>query len=246
MRVRKIRGIGPLMSRRLMTSYNIQTTLQLRTFLLGIINESKLSRNQKKKRLEEFVNNLTRNPRFGNCLEGNQPRIHNQMARDALIRFMMIDMKMDPRLKPRFYNRSRKPPKPTSPSPRYDHRLIIPYGISDQHPPFEGGAAFPHGPTTPNKEGVHPPSLPFSKSQGFPPGLTRAQRDAWIRNLGDLHHNRQFWPCTCFQTKDTCQDFSPSRRNRRLDTTLPSCEWTGRKCRDFTRRRSKRLQSKLR
>ncbi len=246
MSVRRIYGIGPLMAQRLKTNHNIRTRVQLRNFILGIVNNPDLSQNQKKIRLETFVNNLTRNPRYGQCLEGNIPRIHNKMARDGLIRFMMVDLNIGVALKPTYYDRSRKPPRIGDPSPRYSSALIRFHGAHGNRPPVEGGPAFPHGPALPTRPGTLPPAVPFGKSQGFPAGLRVNQRNAWIRDPTDPHSNRQYWPCDCFRSRETCQDFAPQRQNRRLDPTKPFCTWDAalNACRPFLLRRSTRKRSK--
>lgn len=227
--VRHVDGVGRLMQARLRAA-GIRTLAQLRAHILALANGG--STRAKKRRLQDFVDTLTRNPRGRSCLEGYVPRIHNKFARDGLIHYMAHTLQLPANVLPTFRDKSRRPPLPGRPSPHFDWRVI----------PFEGGWAYPHGPRIPTAT-RRPRSYPFGKSDPPPAGLTRAQRNEALQNDPRYAARRRF-PCTCFQSRETCEDFAPGRNrrdNRPPGSRLPACVWDGAVCGEFVPRRSERL-----
>jgi len=223
--LRHVEGVGRLMRGRL-RGQGIRTLDQLRDHIRGLIGEG--SNATKKRRLQAFVDTITLNPRGLTCIEGYVPRKHNKFARDGLIGFMADDVGVPHHLLPTFRDKTRRPPRPGAPSPAFDKRVI----------PFEGGWAYPHGsriPTTLRR----PRSYPFGKAEEPPADLTRTQRDHALRTDPRFSQRRHF-PCKCFKSRRTCEDFGPRRRNRLEGSRLSSCIWTNGECTNFVPRRSQR------
>ena len=180
------------------------------------------------------------------CLPSPQVRLHNRIARNALIRFMRDQCGVPRNLLPPWGSRTRDPPLPHKTSPRFAKQLVVPYlqgnGLK---PPYEGGWKWPHGPQTPTAL-ASVPTYPDGKVPKMPPNLTTNQRNALIRDLTSTQALRQGFPCGCFQSKATCQDFNPSRHNRRTHPHLPSCKWHAQTCVDAIRPRKRSLRQRRR
>lgn len=220
-RLRKIYGVGRMTSTRLRTKGLVKVE-DLKKWLRDVKNGPGTQR-QKRTRIEHLVNEVTVNRRARSCLEGYQVRLHNRVARNALVRFMRDQCRLSRALLPPWGSRTRDPK--TRP---FAKELVTAYGPGQTKPPYEGGWKWPHGPLKPTgKPSV--PLYPDGRVPKMPLTLTKAQRDALIR--GGAQKPRQEFPCSCFQSKETCQDFNPSRHNR-PGNHLPSCRWARGECKD--------------
>lgn len=223
--LRHINGVGRMVRGRL-KGQGIRTLEQLRSHIRSLIAEG--SNAAKKRRLQDFVDTVTLNPRRLTCIEGYVPRKHNKFARDGLIRFMANDVRVSRHLLPTFRDKTRRPPQPGVPSPAFDKRVI----------PFEGGWAYPHGSRFPTTLG-RPATYPFGKAEEPPAELTRAQRNHALRTDPRFNQRRHF-PCKCFKSRRTCGDFGPRQQNRVAGSRLPPCTWLNGECTDLVLRRSER------
>lgn len=229
--LRKIFGVGPMTAGRLRARGLIKVK-DLKGWLSAVKKE-RISQRAKKAKIEALVNEVTANRRPLSCLEGYQVRLHNRIARNALVRFMRDQCRLSRTLLPPWGSRTRDPPRPARPSPLFAKELVLSYRGK---PPYEGGWKWPHGPPKPTSL-ASVPTFPDGQVPKMPSTLTKAQRDALIRDLTSPHSLRQGFPCECFQTKDTCQDFNPRRHNRRTHPNLPPCHWLRDKCHPYGPRR---------
>ena len=69
------------------------------------------------------------------------------------------------------------------------------------------------------------------------PAGGRGVRRQRIRRVGDPQSNRQHWPCTCFASRDTCEDAGAQVARA---PGMSSCEWAGGACRNRRGRRRRR------
>lgn len=241
-RLRKIFGVGPMTGNRLATRGLVKVK-DLKQWLREVRNGPG-TQAQKKAKIEKMVNEVTANRRSLKCLEGYQVRTHNRIARNALVRFMRDQCGLPRNLLPPWAFRTRDPPLPHKPSPHFAKQLVIRYASGRRlKPPYEGGWKWPHGPRKPTAM-ASLPTYPDGKVPKMPTNLSTNQRNALIRDLTSNQALRQGFPCACFQSKETCQDFNPSRHNRRTHPHLPSCKWHNSTCVDAIRPRKRSLRKK--
>ena len=241
-RLRKIFGIGSVTATRLRAK-GLSKVKDLKQWLRGVRNGPGTV-SQKKAKIEKMVNEVTANRRAMKCLEGYQVRLHNRIARNALVRFMRDQCGLPRNLLPPWASRTRDPPLPDKTSPHFAKQLVVRYQSGGRlKPPYEGGWKWPHGPQKPTTL-ASVPTYPDGKVPKMPPNLTRAQRNALIRDMTSGQALRQGFPCECFQSRATCQDFNPSRRNRRTHSHLPPCKWHNHTCVDAIRPRQRSLRQK--
>lgn len=233
--LRKIYGVGRMTATRLRTKGLVKVK-DLKAWLRDV-RRGPGTHLTKKRKIESLVNDVTMNRRRLKCLEGYQVRSHNRIARNALVRFLRSQCHLPANLIPPWGSRTRLPPRQGRPSPLFAKQLVEPY---NGKPPYEGGWQWPHGPLRPTTL-ASVPMFPYGKAPKLAPELTQAQRDALIRSPHSPQRFRQAFPCSCFQSKETCQDFNPSRANRRLAGGPPPCRWlTGQAtCQNAGRRRKR-------
>ena len=232
-----IRGVGPYVSGRITANYGLADTQQLANFVNALPNRWAT---------QNFVDDVTRNARSCECLEGYVVRRHNRAAREGLVDWMVAVVNLPAHKRPSYTapHSTRKPPGPGQPAlvpgqdgRRFYKRVVQRVGVVGAK---EGGWAFPYARPAARALATNPATA--GGIAGYPYGrhdysgsalagaATRAARDAILRNPagGNAAYNRRYWPCPCFRERATCKDFNPGRGNRGAGVT--PCGWIGGQC----------------
>lgn len=217
---KKIYGVGKMTQRR-MRRYGIHTVGDLKTWVHNIQNNRRTTPAQKKSLIERMVNTVTRNEHAGECIEGYSVRIHNRLARNALIRFIRDQCGLERFILPPYGSRTRSPPIAGRDSPMFARELVV---ETNGNPPYEGGWKWPYGPLRRTLL-ADIPVFPHGKVPKMPENLSQDERNNLIRSERSRHRYRQKLPCGCFRSMKTCRDFSRENNNRRGRSTRPYCKW---------------------
>lgn len=235
-------GIGK-MSRKRLIDMNFATVEELTDYIL--------SPETTDEDLIQLVDQIALNPRANVCLEGYYPRVHNKRIKDGLTAHILA-------YRPNFtiddYRTVRAPESATGDD-------VIQCGIPAQEwgaagtyvahkkgahhwGPYESFDGSSLSEATMQREGIAHRATPgvgyrYGKACIPDPEATRAERDMMIRS-NNIYSNRQYYSCSCFRSKKTCEDFTEQRDNRRLDPTLSYCMWDGHICKDTKRRRHRK------
>lgn len=238
---RDIRGVGPYVARRMLENYAIANTLQLANYINGLPTRFQV---------QNFVDDVTQNKRSCECIEGYVVRRHNRQAREGIIDWIVLAMPAFPqRLLPNYADphSTRAPPRPGQGAlvpgqggRRFYRRVVRRVGPV---PAFEGGWPYPHARPAARNLATNPAAaqgvatFPYGrhdyKGSALEAALTRAARDAILSdpNPRNAAYNRRYWPCACFKSRRTCQDFTPGRGNRPGGGLSP-CGWIAGTCQE--------------
>lgn len=204
MSVRLLPGIGKMAAARL-ALLNITTITELDNYILSHTDAE----------LRRLVRDISANERAGQCLEGYIPRKYNKRIYDGLVDHIRSHrpFQIDDYRTWRITDPDRQILQ-CDPQPR-----MVDWDLQD---------------SVPDASTVIRQGRPWSrgKSCKLPPTLSNTERDYLIRNNFAYKAKRKY-PCSCFQSKKTCDDFASSRGNRVRGSKLPYCRWAGNMCKNL-------------
>jgi hypothetical protein len=180
--------------------------------------------------LVSFIEQIAGNPRANMCLEGYYPRRHNKRIVDGLTEYIQ---QIIPDFEYRDANKYR------APTNSVDNVLNCGTNEYVVYESYNGSTA---STATMKREGGAYRAGPgpsgqykYGKSCMLSNVLTDAERDVLLNTAPYI--SRKHYPCKCFQSKKTCEDFSEGRNNRVLRTkskvgksTVPYCTWEDGRC----------------
>lgn len=222
--LRLIPGVGRHIAAEITRLYGVRDLQELADLVNGFRSRAQTQR---------FVDDVTRNPRACECLEGYVVRVHNRQGREGLIDWMVGAAGIPPARRPLYSN-----PHLSRDATRNDGSFYGPtvVGVGARRP-TEGGWPYPYARPSrralPRAGPAPPPTYPYGRhdykgSDLEAAGTNRAARDAILRTRAPgeagAAASRRYWPCACFRSRQTCQDFNPGRQNRR-GSGQPPCAW---------------------